>query len=202
MKDRKKLIGSILVTAVVLIIIIVGHGFNAPKKEISEKDVFTEESLAQNKEVKEVQVATVYINGGVKSPGVYKLKNGNIIDDLIKAAGGFTENADLDRLKVELNLAQKLRDGDHIYISCMSDASLASSGNSSVLQGQNGGKVNINKATTEELKTVPGIGDVTAKNIIDYREKHGAFTSTEELKNIDRIGDKTFEKLKDKLDVR
>lgn len=198
MKDRKKLIGSILVAAAILVIIFISRGINKPQQEINEKDVFTESSLTQSKEIKD---NTVYINGEVKNPGVYRLKDGSIMDNLIKAAGGLTENADMDRLKLDLNLAQKLRDGDHIYINSKSDASIAPL-NTSISSGQNGGKININRASAEELKTVPGIGDVTAKNIIDYREKHGGFSSIEEIKNIDRIGDKTFEKLKDKLDVR
>lgn len=198
MKNRKKLIGSILIAAAVILVIIISRGFNKPKKEISEKDVFAGESLLQNKETQET---TVYINGEVKNPGVYRLKEGSIMEDLIKASGGLTENADRERLKIELNLAQKLREGDHIYISSKEDGAAALI-NKSPLNGQSGGKININTASAEELKTVPGIGDVTAKNIIEYREKHGKFSSIEELKNINRIGDKTLEKLKEKLDVR
>ena len=63
-------------------------------------------------------------------------------------------------------------------------------------------KININSATKEELKTIPGIGDVMAQKIIDYREQNGSFSSVEDLKNIDRIGDKTLEKIKDKVDIR
>lgn len=200
MKDKKKLIGSALVAVAILIVIFICRGVNKPQKQINENEneIFTESSLVQSKEVKDT---TVYINGEVKNPGVYRLKDGSIMDDLIKAAGGLTENADMDRLKVELNLAQKLRDGDHIYVNSKNDAAAAPL-NTSISSGQNGGKININRASLEELKTIPGIGDVTAKNIINYREKHGGFSSIEEIKNIERIGDKTFEKLKDKLDVR
>lgn len=67
----------------------------------------------------------------------------------------------------------------------------------SQLYSQN--KININTATLEELKNLPGIGEVTAKNIIEYREKNGGFKSLEELKNVKGIGEKKFEILKNYL---
>lgn len=57
-------------------------------------------------------------------------------------------------------------------------------------------KVNINKASKEELKKIPGIGEVLASRIIEYREKVGGFKSIEELKNVKGIGEKKFEAIK------
>ena len=57
-------------------------------------------------------------------------------------------------------------------------------------------RVNLNKATLEELDALPGVGPSTAKNIIAYREAHGGFAAPEEIMNVKRIGEKTFEKLK------
>ncbi len=60
----------------------------------------------------------------------------------------------------------------------------------------------MNTASKEELKTIPGIGDVTAQKILDYREKQGTFKNFEDLKAIGRIGDKTIEKIKEKAEIR
>lgn len=71
--------------------------------------------------------------------------------------------------------------------------------NSSIVSSQQ--KININNATLEELKKLPGIGETIAKNIIEYREKVGGFKSLEELKKVKGIGDKKFEAIKNYLVV-
>ena len=62
-------------------------------------------------------------------------------------------------------------------------------------------RVNLNTATLEELDALPGVGPSTAKNIIAYREAHGAFAAPEEIMNVKRIGEKTFDKLKAHITV-
>ena len=53
--------------------------------------------------------------------------------------------------------------------------------------------VNINRATKEELTALPGIGDVLAQRILDYRKNNGKFGSAEELLNVEGIGKKKLE---------
>ena len=60
--------------------------------------------------------------------------------------------------------------------------------------------VNINTATVEELMTLPGIGEVTARSIVDYR-KETPFTSIEDIKNVSGIGDSKFNRIKDYICV-
>ena len=67
--------------------------------------------------------------------------------------------------------------------------------------GETDGKVNINQASKEELMTLPGIGEVKADAIIQYRTEQGKFASIEEIKNISGIKDGVFEKMKDKITV-
>jgi len=62
-------------------------------------------------------------------------------------------------------------------------------------------KLNINTATAQELKALPGIGPVIAQRIIEYRNEHGDFKSVEEIKNVPGIGEKRFEKIKDLITV-
>lgn len=67
--------------------------------------------------------------------------------------------------------------------------------------GEVSGPVNINTATVEELKALPGIGDVLAQRIVDYREAHGDFSSIEELMQVSGIGDKRFAAIRDLVTV-
>ena len=62
-------------------------------------------------------------------------------------------------------------------------------------------KININFASSEELISLPGIGEQIAKNIIDYRNQYGAFNVKEDLKNVKGIGEKKFEQIKDLISV-
>ncbi len=62
--------------------------------------------------------------------------------------------------------------------------------------------VNINTADAETLTSLDGIGQAKATAIIEYRKKHGEFTSVEQLAEVSGIGDKTLEKLKDSLSVK
>lgn len=59
------------------------------------------------------------------------------------------------------------------------------------------GRINLNYATKAQLCTLPGIGEVIAGRIVEYRERVGGFQSVEQLKQVDGIGDKKFAAVKD-----
>jgi len=139
-------------------------------------------------------IIAVYICGEVNAPGVYYLEDGSRISDALKAAGGAAENADLQ----SINLAQRLTDGQQITVRSAavsgSDASLGSAVSGS-------GKINLNRASKEDLMTLPGIGEAKASAIIKYREEVGWITSTDEIMNISGIKDKIYSRISDLIEV-
>lgn len=72
---------------------------------------------------------------------------------------------------------------------------------SSTPKSENTSIVDLNTASKEEFMTLVGIGEVTAENIIAFREEIGSFASIEEIKAVKGIGDKTYDKIKHRLTV-
>ena len=129
----------------------------------------------------------VHVAGAVSSPGVYTLPADSRVDDAVRAAGA-TADADLS----QLNLAQKLADGQKITVPVAGAAPADGSSAATTADNDNGGLININTATQEELESLPSIGEVRAQAIITYREEHGGFRTIDELKEVSGIGDKIF----------
>lgn len=146
----------------------------------------------------------VDIKGAVKNEGVYELSSGSRVTDLVKKAGGFTDDAD----KKSVNLAEKLVDEAVVYVAKIgeevtlaSTPSQAKDKQASGTQGDGSAQINLNTATTEELQTISGIGAKRAQDIIDYRDANGGFSSVDDLKKVSGIGEKTLEKLKSEVTV-
>lgn len=144
-------------------------------------------------------VLKVYISGAVVNPGVYQVRQGDRLVDLIVAAGGATADADLEAV----NLAARLRDADHWRIPRVGEA--AASRAARGIQGgagANNARIDLNSATPELLETLPGIGRVKAEAIVAYREVNGPFSSVEELLEVRGIGPSTLEAIRDLVEVR
>jgi competence protein ComEA len=142
----------------------------------------------------------VHISGQVYKPGLVELESGSRVVDAVNKAGGLKEDADLDRI----NLAKKLADEEKIYVpkvgentDNVSDISIAEG---SDIGDNTDGKIDINNATKEELISLPGIGEVIADRIIDYR-KNNRFKTIEDIKNVSGIGSKKYEGIKDLIKV-
>lgn len=137
----------------------------------------------------------VHISGQINREGVYEVKDGDRLDDLIKQAGGLSPDADSN----SLNLAMKLEDQMKIYIPSEGEILNQENENTDQIVSKpdstsEDGKININTASKEELMTLPNIGDKRAQAIIDYRESK-KFETIEEIKNVTGIGEKFYQSM-------
>ena len=183
--------------AVVLIIAIIimaafGIKLSGKEKEVAFTDYTSIYSNEENEEPKEEVKVYIFvdIDGAVINPGVYELIEGSRVIDAINLAGGLKEKA----YTQNLNKARKLVDGEKIYIYIEGEMEIIASEDNGIL-------ININTASADVLMSLPGIGEVYAKRIVEYRNTK-KFSSIEEIKNIQGIGDKTFEKLKELITVK
>lgn len=140
---------------------------------------------------------TVYVCGAVVQEGVYELPAGSRISDALLMAGGYDENA----LHGYVNLAERLEDGERIYFPDYQELEELGIVPISSTESSESGLVNINTADAEMLKTLPGIGDAKAADIIAYREEHGAFCSIEDIKNVSGIGESIYNRISSGITV-
>ena len=159
--------------------------------------------LPQEVEDKTTVSTVIYVDvkGEIHHPGVYQMKAESRVKDLIEAAGGFTPLADDQKL----NLAQLLEDQMVIVVPKKGEevnSELAQAPMSQKKEVGKEGKVNINTATVEELKTLKGIGEKKAEAIIEYRKKNGSFKNKEELMKVRGIGKKLYESFQERVIVQ
>ena len=163
---------------------------------VSKDSTDEKEDKNQKEEVVEQDLITVDVKGAVKSPGIYDLPVGSRVNDAVQKAGGLIDNAD----SKSINLAQKISDEALVYVPTKEEAANQES-YSNATGNKESKKVNLNKASLEELKQVKGLGAKRAQDIIDHRESNGKFKSVDELKKVSGIGAKTIEKLKEYVTV-
>lgn len=140
----------------------------------------------------------VHVAGWVQEPGVYELPEGSRVIDALEAAGGSKRGAEL----AALNLAAPLTDGQQVLVprttAVQPGETVPAAGTSATGVTT---LVNINAASVEELETLPGIGEVLAATILQYREDHGPFTSVDQLLDVSGIGEVTLEELRDLVTI-
>lgn len=176
---KRTLIGGLLILIILVGTGLIIYSMNKNKQEIKTVD---------NQEI------TIDIEGAVKNPGVYKLKEGNIIQDAINAANGLNDNADNDLIAKDINRSEILKNNQKIFIPIKTQVT------QQVAAAETSNKINLNTASLEQLDSLPGIGPVYAQRIIDYRKKK-QFSSLEEVMEIQGIGEKTFDKMKDLITI-
>ena len=134
----------------------------------------------------------VSVVGRVRHPGLVSLPTGSRVADAIGKAGGPLRGVDLS----PLNLARRLSDGEQVAVGVPApsvqpaDSAAAGDGAPST------GPINLNLATADQLDGLPGVGPVTAHRIVDWRTKHGRFSSVNQLREIPGIGERKFAQLK------
>ncbi|MEW1836645.1 ComEA family DNA-binding protein [Nonomuraea angiospora] len=136
---------------------------------------------------------TVHVTGKIRKPGVYLLPAGARVTDAVAAAGGVSRGASPGAL----NLARRLIDGEQIVVGApagqATQAAPSTDPATTVLD--------LNSATTDQLEQLPGVGEVLAARIAEFRDTHGGFTTVEQLREVTGIGPRKYDEIKPKVRV-
>ena len=226
-RHKKEIILACLGLVLLLVIgsFFIYKNYTAENKEEKNIVLNTKKDIKKDEEEEEEVYYQVDIKGEVINPGIYTVKEGSRVIDVIRLAGDLTEVADTS----VLNLSKKVKDEMVIIVysydevenftatkekegieqeaclsqngiqndACIKDSTDDTSSSSVVISG----KVSLNTATLDELMTLPGIGEAKAQSIIEYREEVGAFQNIEELKEVSGIGDAIFDQIKENITI-
>ena len=203
--EYKKVLSIIGGVLAVIVIILVGRGMMAsPTKEKVMVTNAVNTTRVEETTTMMPQNCYVDIKGEVLHPGVYEFSCESRMQEVIKKAGGFTEEAD----ETKINLAQKITDQMQLIVPNVHSKQEggvtegnSEKGNMSNTTPSNSKQetVNINTATLEELQTIKGIGKKKAEAILQYRKEHGAFRTKEDLLQVKGIGKKALEAIENQV---
>ena len=211
-KNHKLILLTIIVILLLSIVLIKGYLSKNKYNDITDDNITLLPNIS-DEVVKENCV--IDIKGAIKNPGVYTTNCSDNISDVIRLAGGLTDEADTSVTNLAKQVTNemvviiytkeevknsnvvdtviKVVDGECVCPNIQNDGCI----NDQINETIGGNKlININTATLEELKMIPGIGDVRAKAIINYRETKGKFKQIEDIQNVDGIGSKLYEEIK------
>lgn len=197
-KNEKIIICIILLIIISIIGYYIYKKINNNESYIEEDDSYIAENFIEIENETNINKSEdniiIHIAGCVENEGVYEIKKDSRISDAVEIAGGLTSDANT---KV-INLAQKLSDGQKIYIPNINE-DIEEYEDENINLFNYDDLVNINTANQTELETLPGIGPSTADKIIKYRKENGNFENIEDIKNVSGIGDAKYENIKDKI---
>lgn len=160
--------------------------------------------MSENETTESFPSIYVSIQGEVCKPGVYIMPAGSRVFELINKAGGVTDAAQTS----DINMVYVLEDGMQLIIPSSLDEEeqyIVSDDLTAIPDkpsGTDSGLVNINKASLQELTSLPGIGETRAKAIIAYRDNGGIFEKPEDIMKVSGIKAGIYEALKDNICVR
>jgi competence protein ComEA len=205
----------VLVSGLLAVLVVAGHrlaqaGTASAPDAVAPLEPVAESSSAQASGARREKVV-VHVVGAVRRPGLLRLPEGARVADAVARAGGATRRADL----AGLNLAAPLVDGIQVLVptriaatarSPVGDGAASGASGSEAGAGVDPGsgalapagrKLSLASATAAELDELPGVGPVTAQNILDYRTEHGPFRSVDDLDAVPGIGPARIEQLRD-----
>lgn len=192
------IIAGIIITMIIIVVIYI---FSIKPQATPNYDNLEVEETSQTEEKVEETKIKVHIAGSVVTEGIIELEDGARVADAIKEAGGMTADANTKKI----NLAQKLQDGQKIYIPNQNETEediLENLGETIEANSINtNSKVNINTATQTELELLTGIGPSIASKIISYRKENGKFKTIEDIKNVPGIGEAKFASIQEQITV-
>lgn len=174
-KSQSKSVRTKVLVLVVVIVVLVGFFFSesTQSQQLQSVDaVTTAQAIPFSGQL------YVHVVGAVEAPGLYQLDIGARVSDAILAAGGFATKA----AEQSVNLARIVSDGEQVVVLLESEVSGES----------NSGLISLNRATLEQLNSLPGVGPALAGRILDFRKANGSFSSIEQLQDVSGIGPKVF----------
>ena len=195
-----------IIVVVLISLVLFNFIINSQKTAVIENKTSNDKTASNDINPTRIKVD---LKGCIKKPGVYEFLDYQRVVDAIDKAGGLTEEADTSNI----NLSKVLEDEMVIYVSSKEEIKNKETSESSenLLVEQavlpdyevpekniTSTKISLNKASLEELMTLPKIGESKAKAIIEYRNK-SPFNSIEDLKKVSGIGEATYELLKDQI---
>ncbi|PEW02239.1 competence protein ComE [Bacillus cereus] len=190
----KKWLGLVVISVIILFLFFwkTNQHIEGPviATDVQTKDVEkkSKPKISDTKEQKKIII--IDVKGAVSKEGVYEMKEGDRVKDAVQKAGGFLPEVDMKKV----NLAQIVQDQMILYIPSKNESEQGIA-----ISSREEGKIQINKASKEQLEKITGIGSRKAESILKYREEHGPFQKIEDLLEIDGIGAKSLEKIKDQI---
>lgn len=146
--------------------------------------ILEDSSNDMGQQIAETNFIVVHVAGAVQNPGIYTLQEGQRVDDALNMAG-VTPEAAID----DLNRAALLTDGQKIVVKSKMEKMQQE------VEDLEEHKINLNRASLQELIMLPGIGEVKAQAIITYRQQHGEFQSVEQVQQVNGIGSAIYSQI-------
>ena len=145
----------------------------------------------------------VSVSGKVRRPGLVRVPDGSRVADVLEAAGGAVPGTDL----TSLNLARRVADGEQVAVGVPAAPDAGGTGGGPAPTGGDAagaapaGKIDLNRATVDQLDGLPGVGPVTAQRILDWRTRNGRFARVDQLREVEGIGERRFAQLRELVTV-